>query len=276
MRCFCLILLSILMSMEVVAWGQELSDSIPHQSEPGLSAEDILELTQPLDPTSASGTTSFSPVDAIEIERTPVLDARYAYAPSITYDIFPRGSYLPRWARGGIYGYNSHSASLLYGYTANAGIGVYQQLGDYWTVNAAVDLNKYSVYYITASIQGAVTWRPSDIFSVTAFGSYMPGSFLSPVNVGTSFQYGGYISLQTRTDVPFGIDLGATESYDSFSGHELTLIVRPYVMLGGSKLGIDVGGFLKGLNDKHPGHKEGQFNPIPQPIKNLPAVAPRR
>lgn len=256
--------------------GQETAT--PEGQATGLGAQDILELTTPIGTDGllpGGGGSLLMPANASEIAVDPALEARYAMAPSLSYTLFPKGSYLPRWARGYMYGYSSQSASLLYGYAANAGLGIYQQLGDYWTVNAGIDLNKYSVYYNTATVNGMVSWRPNDIFSVTAFGSYMPGSFLSPVQMGTSFQYGGYITLKTTTDVPFGIDLGAREEYDPFTGHTLTPIVRPFVMIGDSKLGIDLGGFLQ-QHDKKGGRQEGSFNPIPQPIKNLPAVAPRR
>ena len=75
--------------------------------------------------------------------------------------------------------------------------------------------------------------------------------------------------------VPFGIDVGARQTYDAMYGHELVPIVQPFIKLGGAKLGIDVGPMLKDAMRKKNGNSNG-FNPIPQPIKALPPVAPRR
>lgn len=194
------------------------------------------------------------------------------------FPIVKRGDSLPQWGTGYLYGSHQYAGNMMYGYIASVNMGVVQNLGDYFTVTGGVSLNKYSVFYNTATFNGSVTWHPNRYFSVTAFGAYMPGSFLSPINIGQEFVWGGYASVQTDTDVPFGIDLGARDYYGTFSGHEVVPIVQPYIKLGGSKLGFDFGPMIKNAIDKANGHNGigGGFSPIPKPMKVVPPVAPRR
>lgn len=253
-----------------LALCQEQNDSLLLQQGAGLSAKDIEELTAPITPTL--GQTSASkpeiPMDPVFADETPALKWR-----SITP---PRGGYFPTWSTGYLYGSHSSSGSLLYGYTSYANIGIKQHLGDYWTFDGNIGLQKYSVYYNTAVFYGSINWHPTHWFELTAFGSYMPGSFLSPVQISPAFQWGGFATLQTDTDVPFGIDLGARDSYDPMSGHQVTPIVQPFVKVGGAKIGIDFGPMIRDAIWKDNDRSRNGFSPIPQPIKAIPQVAPRR
>lgn len=182
---------------------------------------------------------------------------------------------LPAWESGYVYGSNYTQASMLYGYIAAANAGIRHRFGEQWRLQAEVGLQKNSIYYNTASMSGKLTWQPSPYFALTAFGAYSPGSFMSPVQIGPSFQWGGYVTLQTDTNIPFGIDLGARQTYDAMFGHEMVPIVQPFVKINGMKMGIDLGPMLKEATRKKNGGGNG-FNPIPQPVKALPPVAPRR
>jgi hypothetical protein len=108
------------------------------------------------------------------------------------------------------------------------------------------------------------------------FGTYTTPSFGSSFSMGSSFQWGGFITVQSDTDVPFGVDAGVRTGYDPLTGRWTTPIVQPFIKIGDAKLGIDIGPMiqeaLRNANGK--GHNDAG-NPIPKPIKNLPLVAPR-
>ena len=271
-----------------------VTDTLSQVQGTGLSDIDIEELRRPVTDTEKSGNNADLQLDNTltrpelqsesmilrpEIRREELLEAPHFEEMPPSLVIRPQdiiGSYpLPAWENGYVYGYSSSQADMLYGAMMSANAGIRQRLGRTLTAQAEVGLQKYSVLYNTATVSGQLTWQPSPYFAITAFGAYSPGSFLSPVDIGPSFQWGGYLTLQTDTSVPFGIDVGARQTYDAMYGHELVPIVQPFIKLGGAKLGIDVGPMLKDAMRKKNGNSNG-FNPIPQPIKALPPVAPRR
>ena len=242
----------------------------------GLSQQDIDELTRPLTPgnatpgTEGSDLTGLRPISASDIELQPALDPNAYRVPRFDYSP-ARGSYLPQWQGGGMWGSSSQSGNILWGYTNSASMGIYQQMGD-WTAMGGLQLTKYGVMYNTATLTGQLSWRPSRNFGVTVFGNYMPGTFMSPINLGPSWNYGGYVTLQSNGML--GIDLGAQTYYDPIGGHQVTPIVMPYLNINGAKLGIDLGPLIQDAlqrNNRH-GGGGGGFNPIPQPIKAIPVV----
>lgn len=257
--------------------AQEKQDSLRVKGNVGLNEEDIKELTNPIISKPLEANSSISALDSKEIAIENSLNDGAPKEIDLHYDIMPKGSYLPRWATGYMYGYNSSTSSLMYGNIRTAGFGVQQRLGEYWTANIGVDLAKYAGFYNTATFNASVTWQPNRYFSTTIFGSYMPGSFFSNISVVPSIQWGGYITLQTDTDLPFGVDLGAYDSYDSYYGHNVTPIVKPFVNLGGAKLGIDFGPMIKDAIWKANGGVNGGngFNPIPKPMKAVTPIGPR-
>jgi len=277
-----------IMIISSASWAsaQEVGDSVYVQ---GLSEEEILEITTPRrteswDLTTPRETALFSdPLAGVQtmdhsqgsVPLPPPTERRYVISPHLNIYGVPKGSTLPTWGTGYVYGSNSHQASLLYGYRASASMGVYQQLGERLSVNGGVTLSKYSVYYNTAHFYGSATWRMNRYMDVTAFGGYMPGTFFSPIQIGPSFNWGGYLDLHTDTDVPFGVDLGANTTYDPFFGHETTPIVRPYVKVGGSKIGFDFGPMIRNAYEKSI-HDNGGFQAVPKPVKIMPQVGPRR
>lgn len=255
--------------------AQERNDSVPVGEHTGLSDEEIRELTMPLG-LPDEGISLPQTLHSGDIPINPALDPSLPTVQDMHIQLWPKGSRLPRWNTGYMYGYNAQSGSLLYGYTALAGMGVRQRLGSYWSMNAGMELNKYSVYYNTATFSGSLTWQPNPYFSTTVFGNYTR-SFMSPVQLGAGFQWGGYVTLQTDTDLPFGIDAGMSSEYNPGSGHWVTPIIRPFVKLGESKLGIDLGPILQNALWKAKGQGHGGGGgPIPKPMNTLPQVAPRR
>lgn len=269
----------------IVARGQVRNDTVLVTEQTGLSDEEIRELTTPLG-TSIQGEITggaltsgvgLKPLSGSDIELNPAYDAPQPQMGNLRYALYPRGSQLPQWATGYLYGYNGTYGSQLSGYVNYAGVGVSQQLGEYFIFNGGASLAKYGVYYNTVSFNGSLTWQPNRYFSTTVFGNYTRG-FLAPMPMGYSVNWGGYLTLQTDTDVPFGIDAGAQDYYDPFSGHTVVPIVKPFVKLGGAKLGIDFGPVIKDalIRANGGGGSNGGFNPIPKPQKAIPAVGPRR
>lgn len=281
--------LSCILGMSVMAccaMAQEVVDSVLPKDTAGLSEQEILELTTPLYPVGTELTTpllpagmeSVAPIEGVssagDLPVEPVLMPAYMYQPVSIAIPHQRGSTLPRWETGYMYGASGTSGNMMMGYVTTAAFGVNQSFGKYWQTSVGTTLSKYSVFYNTATFDGSVTWQPNRYFGVTAFGTYMPGSFLSSVNVGTYFQWGGYVTLQS--DSPWGIELGARQTYDSPTGHDVVPIVKPYFKIGDAKLGIDVGPLIQQSIRGHKNADRNGFSPIPQPIKVLPQVGPRR
>ncbi len=276
-----LLLLIIMLPFSVMA--QEPKDSLSVKGTSSLTEDDIKELTAPIKVETKDFTGSSFVMDSREdlIETGALTSpADYAKTHEVRWygaPLFPKGSYLPQWDTGYMYGSHSYSGDLMYGYIATANAGIQQELGEYWTVNAGVGLQKYSVYHNVVGFNGSVTWHPSRYFALTAFGYYSPGTFLSPIDFGQTFYWGGFATLQSDTNVPFGVDIGARQTYDSFTGHEVIPIVQPFIKVGGAKLGIDFGPMIQDALWKSKGGKgHPDFNPFPKPIKAIPTVAPRR
>ena len=262
--------------LPVAVCAQQRNDSVPGKEGTGLSEEEIQELTRPIGkPLQGELETGGQVRLSEDIPVNPAFEPQPPTVPDMKIQLWPKGSRLPQWATGMMYGYNGRSGSPIFGYSAYAGMGVYQQLGKYWMVQGGLGLNKYSVYSTTAVVDGSVSWRPNPYFGATVFGSYTTPNFDGPLSLGQSFQWGGYITLQSDTDVPFGIDAGMRTGYDPLTGRWNTPIVQPFVKIGDAKLGIDVGPLIQNALRKEAGH-DGVGNPVPKPIKNLPQVAPRR
>lgn len=267
----CLLLSAALCAASGPLLAQERADSIA--AGVGLTGQDIEELTRPLVPSIPSLPAVREPgggMAAADIPLAPVLTSRYQ-APAL-FRVAPERPFFPSWTTGRISGFSAQHNDWLRGYQATAGVGLVQQLGDYWTFNASASVYKNSIYYNSASFGGTLRWQPNRNFGVTVFGNYSPGSFMSPVSLGQSFNWGGYMTVEGEY---FGVDMGAQQFYDPFFGHDTEPIVRPFVKLGGAKLGIDVGPMIKDALQKDRNHNNG-FSPVPQPIKAMPRVAPRR
>ena len=263
------------LTMTSVAWAQvEVSDTIGT----GLSQQDIEELRQPISGSGTVGNESLlldSGLKPMLKEDLP-LESTLKVAPEAfsfpRVNVTPQG--LPSWETGYIYGSSAQSASLLFGYMAEANMGIRQHFSDQWTFDGQVGVKKFGMMANTSSVSGSLNWHPSPYFEATVFGAYSPGSFMSPIDIGQSFEWGGYLTFQTDTNVKFGVDVGARQTYDYMYGHELVPIVQPFVKVGGAKIGIDLGPMIKESQRKKIG--VGGPSMIPQPMKALPPVAPRR
>ena len=253
--------------------AQEHTDTIA--AGVGLSAQDIEDLTRPFDPQMAvplqpSAVAPSGPALSHDLPLEPVLGSPYQ-APK-SFSIWPTRPAYPYWGTGYLYGFSTQHNDWLRGYQAMAGVGLMQQFGDQWSLDLNAQLYKNSIYYNSASFGSTLHWQANDHLGFTLFGNYSPGTFMSPVNFGPTFNWGGYVTMEGER---FGLDLGAQQYYDPLAGHTGVPIVRPYVKFGEAKLGIDVGPLIRdALQKDH--RRDNGFNPIPQPIKAVPQIAPRR
>ena len=218
-----------------------------------------------------------SPVVKSSSSDLPELEMAPTNQPPVHWYGIPRekGSTLPSWSRGYITGYHGGYSNMNIGGVNYAGAAIVHSFNRYLSAQAGVDITKYSVLYNQATFNGQIHYQPNKYIGITAFGAYSPGSFMSQMQIGQSFYYGGYVSLES--DSHWGIDLGAATGYEAMTGsHYTTPIVRPYYNLNGAKIGVDFGPMIQGMFRKnHPTQLE--FSPTgPRPIKNLPPVAPRR
>lgn len=273
---FFLLILTILI-LPSAASGQEKTDTL--KTESGLSAEEIEELTTPMKPAIVGGgdLAPLQPASSLvgDLPVRPDLEPQPMPVHWYSFPILKRGDYLPSWSTGQLFGAHGVYGDYLNGYSSYTQMGLRQTMGEYWTLDASVSLQK-SLYYNAASFNTSVNWHPSKYFEFTAFASYMPGSFLSQMQGMPAFHWGGYATFQTDTEVPFGIDLGARDYYDPFSGHHVTPIVQPFIKIGNSKLGFDFGPMIEDAINRSNHRDNGGFNPIPQPIKAIPQIPPHR
>lgn len=230
-----------------ISYAQESLDSLKYERDTigGLSNSDIEDLRKIISPVE------FQAIGAeeIPIEATKAKDLDHRlppiWQPMITNLFLPpiiqKGDYLPRWNTGYMYGGNQISSSFLYGYVASAMAGVHQNIGDQLSVDFNTSLNKYSVYFNTAVFGTMINWRPSNIFNLSAYANYQPGSFFSSMQIAPSYQWGSYATFQTNTPIPLGIDIGVKGSHDPMTGNYVAPIIKPFIKLGGAKLGIDFG-----------------------------------
>lgn len=231
-----------------ISYAQESLDSLKYDRDTigGLSNPDIEDLRKIISPAEfhAIGT------EGMPIEATKAKDLDYNLPPlgqqPLNMNLFlppiiQKGDYLPRWNTGYMYGRSQISPDFLYGYVASAMAGVHQNIGDQLSVDFSTSLNKYSGYFNTAVFGTMISWRPSSIFSLSAFANYQPGSFMSSMQIAPSYQWGSYATFQTDTAIPLGIDIGVKGSHDPMTGNYVAPIIQPFIKLGGAKLGIDFG-----------------------------------
>lgn len=92
-------------------------------------------------------------------------------------------------------------------------------------------------------VGGSVSWQVNERISLHAFGSYYstPRMFIPPAVAGfmATSSYGGFASYNGDG---WGFDLGAQNVYNPSLRHwEMVPIVRPYIVIGNTPIGVDVG-----------------------------------
>ncbi|MBR6286987.1 MAG: hypothetical protein IKR18_08395 [Bacteroidaceae bacterium] len=186
---------------------------------------------------------------------------------TFSYD-FSNAGQIASWRSGHLYGMNSQVYNPMFGTIANVGVGAVQRLGDHWTFNANLQVNKYSLSqrFNTFGLSGSATYKASDNIGFTVFGNYESSPFFSPRGgLHALGDVGGFMSVKTNNG-KWGLDVGARAYYDPISGrwHNLP-IVMPYYNLNGQKLGFDLGGLLyqifRSASQSSGGHHQGP--PVP-------------
>lgn len=107
-------------------------------------------------------------------------------------------------------------------------------------------------------VGGSVSWQVNERVSLHAFGSYYstPRMFIPPAVAGfmNTSSYGGYASYNGDG---WGFDLGVQNVYNPSLRHwEMVPIVRPYIVIGNTPIGVDVGPIIYQLLDNAIGHRQ--------------------
>ena len=107
-------------------------------------------------------------------------------------------------------------------------------------------------------VGGSVSWQVNERLSLHAFGSYYstPRMFIPPAVAGfmATSSYGGYASYSGDG---WGFDLGAQNVYNPSLRHwEMVPIVRPYIVIGNTPIGVDVGPIIYQLLNNAIGHRQ--------------------
>jgi hypothetical protein len=124
----------------------------------GFSELEIQELTKPIGvPLSGELSPDMQKAQKEDIPVNPAFEPLQPKTPDMNIQIWPKGSRLPHWATGYMYGYSYTSEGPFFGYNTHAGMGIQQSLGRYWTLKEGVGFNKYSIYYNNAKFDGSVT-----------------------------------------------------------------------------------------------------------------------
>lgn len=128
------------------------------------------------------------------------------------------------------------------------------------TIAVNAQANKYGFFNGFArqfGVGGSVSWQVNERISLHAFGSYYntPRMFIPPAVAGfmATSSYGGFASYSGDG---WGFDLGAQNVYNPSLRHwEMVPIVRPYIVIGNTPIGVDVGPIIYQLLDNAIGHR---------------------
>lgn len=152
------------------------------------------------------------------------------------------------WGSGGFaaYGDASHMPGLMG--IETGGLMLNHTLGPL-NVSVSGSVSKYGYFrglQTTYNIGGEMSLRLSDRISLHAFGAYSsPYNSINPAIDGffNTSNFGGFLRFDSESI--WGIDVGVSNTYNpSLRSWQAAPLVRPYVKVGGTKLGVDVGGIL--------------------------------
>ncbi|MGM9861550.1 MAG: hypothetical protein ACI30W_03045 [Muribaculaceae bacterium] len=152
------------------------------------------------------------------------------------------------WGSGGFaaYGNTSHMPGLMG--IETGGLMLNQTLGPL-NVSVSGSVSKYGYFrglQTTYNIGGEMSLRLSDRISLHAFGAYSsPYNSINPAIDGffNTSNFGGFLRFDSESI--WGIDVGVSNTYNpSLRSWQAAPLVRPYIKVGDSKLGVDVGGIL--------------------------------
>lgn len=161
---------------------------------------------------------------------------------------YPGIAPIASWSAGGIYASGSRQEMPGLMNMDSGAINLWQQFGNL-TFEAYGDATKYGYFRGLAthwSYGGSITYKISDNLSLTGFGIYSTasGGFSPAMSgyIGTT-NFGGYFDFGFSSK--FGVKVGAQTYHSIVENRWRTQpMVMPYFKLGGSDIGIDVGGIL--------------------------------
>ncbi|MGM9845904.1 MAG: hypothetical protein ACI30K_06720 [Muribaculaceae bacterium] len=152
------------------------------------------------------------------------------------------------WGNGGFaaYGSASHMPGLMG--VETGGLMLNQSAGPL-NISISGSVSKYGYFrglQTTYNIGGEISLRLSDHISLHAFGDYSsPYNSINPAINGffNTSNFGGFVRFDSESI--WGVDVGVSNTYNpSLQSWQAAPLVRPYIKVGDSKLGIDVGGIL--------------------------------
>lgn len=157
--------------------------------------------------------------------------------------------FLAQWDTGVLYG-NSYNLRTPFSF-GNAVSASAIQLLDKLAVSGSLELSKTMTngMGIVNGIGGrlGLDYSFNRNVSLHAFGGLTYYGFLSSGPGLSGYYYGGFFTLNTNNQ-KWGVDLGARSVYNPMTGRWETIpIAMPYYNLGGSKLGVDLGGIVYSL-----------------------------
>lgn len=186
--------------------------------------------------------------------------------------------YLANWDTGVLFG-NSYNLRSPFSFGNAASLSAIQQF-DKLVVSGTLELSKTMTngMGIVNGLGGRVglDYTFNRNVSLHAFGGLSYYGFLSSGPGFTGYYYGGFFTLNTNNR-KWGMDLGARSVYNPMTGRWETIpIAMPYYNLGGSKLGVDLGGIvyslLRSAADSKNRMKPGEFEPGRGPFILVPPV----
>jgi len=182
------------------------------------------------------------------------------------------------WQNGAIWADGSaiHFPGMAGVESATAGIS--QRIGRV-SLSAYGTATKYG-YFRGLSTQwtvgGSLQWQFAPRLGITLFGSYSTGAYRIGMAPGVAEMlampsFGGYLSWDI-TD-KFGVDVGASATYNNLGRWEARPIVAPYLRTGSAKISVDVGGIMYEL--LRSSSSSNPRNPTVGPPKPIIPIAPR-
>ncbi len=212
-----------------------------------------------------------------------MLKPAWQFAPR-TVTLTPGGAGIVAW-QGGSFSASGVRMSMPGMMGVESGSLNFSQSFGRLSLSASASATKYGYYrglQTGYGISGSVSYRISDRWSVTAFGSYCTS--LHPATMAMAEymdvpNFGGYVSYDINEH--WGVDMGARATRSLVTNRwEAQPIVRPYYKINGkAAIGVDVGGILYNIvSDYVNRHNHGPgINPTMGPPRPTPPpVAPRR
>ena len=173
----------------------------------------------------------------------------YTWHGNIYSHDFSKSGTLSIWDNGRISGFSSHTSYPIIGNINSAGFGVSHNFTERFNFSGNLSFNKYALpqfAYNSYALSGQFSFQFNKNISITTFGNYESSRFFNKnrYNPHSSMNVGSYLTAITNNNV-WGVDMGVQRYFNPYQRRWVTIpVFRPFYNLGGSKLGVDLGGLL--------------------------------